>query len=74
MRYFKSAVVVCQTSKVHLFVGSFNLSPTVYYYYVDTYICRTSVLGKAVNTGKTLAIGKPSTGRKTYVRLEGTYM
>ena len=39
------------------------------YYYVDTNICRTSVLGKPVNTGKTLAVGKPSTGRKTYVRL-----
>ena len=53
-----------------------NYNPYTYYYYVDTYIyiCRTSVLGKPVNTGKTLAVGKPSTSRKTYVRLEGTYM
>ena len=55
-----------------------NYNPYIYiyicYYYVDTNICRTSVLGKPVNTGKTLAVGKPSTGRKTYVCLEGTYM
>ena len=46
----------------------------VCYYYVDTNICRTSVLGKPVNTGKTLAVGKPSTGRKAYGCLEGAYM
>ena len=54
-----------------------NYNPYIYiyiYYYVDTNICRTNVLGKPVNTGKTLAVGKPSTGRKTYIHLEGTYM
>ena len=30
-----------------------NYNPYIYiYYYVDTNICRTSVLGKPVNTGK----------------------
>ena len=55
-----------------------NYNPYIHiiitYIYIYIYICRTSVLGKPVNTGKPLAVGKPSMGRKTYVRLEGTYM
>ena len=50
-----------------------NYNPYIYYYYVDTNICRTSVLGKPVTKGKALAVGKPSTGKNTYVRLAGTY-
>ena len=70
----RKSVIATYVSLIEIGPDRSKTTYNLYKSYVDTNICRTSVLGKPVSTGKTLAVGKPSTGRKTYVNLEDNYM